>query len=147
MKMKMDAGNVERPLKSKIQKMMKGFPSIEWELSICIILRWVGALSKHAGYVWSFRYARPLFSESEKERVPKSPDQVLGDFGKMEEEFGMLTRTSVIVMTDLLSLNLMTSGNGCAYLRANQRRRPMRCGTAETDSENQRTCSSRWGNP
>jgi len=88
MKMKIDAGIVERPLRSKIQKMMKGFSlhRVRTEYLYNFKDEWEHCRNMQDMYGHSDMLGYPFFSESEKGRVPKSPDQVLGDFGKMEEK-------------------------------------------------------------
>lgn len=88
MKMKMDGGIVERPLRSKIQKMMNGF-SLHWvrtEYLYNFKDAWEHCRNMQNMYGHSDMLGYPFFSESEKGRVPKSPDQVLCDFRKMEEK-------------------------------------------------------------
>ena len=58
-----------------------------------------GSTVKHAGYVVVKILSVTRFPRRRKSS--KSPDQVLGDLVKWKRKFRMLTRTSVIVMTDL----------------------------------------------
>jgi len=88
MKKKMDGKILERPLRSKIQRMIKGFSlhRVRTEYLYNFKDAWEHCRNMQDMYGHSDMLGYPFFSESEKGRVPKSPDQVLGDFGKMEEK-------------------------------------------------------------